>query len=91
MVFGINRIGFGRMCGHGRIAVAYRTCRNLFTRLKWKVSLKVSMISGIATFWTLAYTKLALISGLILSMEFISGQERKHFDHPVVYMQGPLW
>ena len=66
-------------------------CVNFCIRLRWRTSLKASIINGLSTFWTLAYTKLALVSCLILTIGYLEG--RKDLSHPikhVVFLQGNL-
>ncbi|XP_065910912.1 uncharacterized protein [Dysidea avara] len=89
-VFLFGKIRVGRIIGYGQIGTAFRRCKNCLIRLKWKISLKVSIISGLATFWTLAYTKLAMVSGLILSREYVNGRQDKENHTAVVSMQGSI-
>ena len=64
---------------------------NFCIRLKWKASLKASIINGLSTFWTLAYTKLAIVSCLILSIGYLKGNESSGCSiKRVVYLQGNL-
>ena len=64
---------------------------NFCIRLKWKTSLKASILNGLSTFWTLAYTKLALVSCLILSIGYLKGNEDSQSSvKQVVYLQGNL-
>ena len=66
----------------------FRQLRYYFRRcwyhLKWRVAVKKSMLSGLATVWTLAFTKLALISFLILSRTSLNA------DTTVATYQGTL-
>jgi len=64
-------------------------CTNFCIRLRWRTSLKASIINGLSTFWTLAYTKLALVSCLLLSIHYLEG--RSDLSYPiksVVALQG---
>ncbi|XP_065913058.1 uncharacterized protein [Dysidea avara] len=73
-----------------RISIC-RSCAYYCIRLKWKLSLKASIVNGLVTFWTLAYTKLALVSCLILSMEFLNGQHGLHQPRKIVVsLQGTI-
>ena len=90
VVFLFGKTKFGRVIGNGRIGIAFRNCRNCMKRLKWKASLKVSFINGLSTFWTLAYTKLAMVSGLILSLEYVNGRQDEKNHKPVVSMEGNI-
>ena len=86
-----GKLQFGRILGNGRVGSAFRKCKNHLKRLKWKLSLKASIISGLATFWTLAYTKLAMVSGLILSLEYVNArQDKVNLTKVVVSLQGNI-
>lgn len=64
-------------------------CVNFCIRLKWKASLKASIINGLSTFWTLAYTKLALVSCLILTVGYLEPQNGLSLSKEyVVLLQG---
>ena len=71
------------------------TCCNPFVnfciRLRWRTSLRASIINGLSTFWTLAYTKLALVSCLTLTIGYLQGRKDLHFpvEH-VVSLQGSI-
>ena len=70
------------------------TCCNPFInfciRLRWRTSLKASIINGLSTFWTLAYTKLALVSCLILTVGYLQGRKDSPSVKPVVFLQGSI-
>jgi len=89
-VYLLGKIRFGGIMGYGRVGTAFRKCKNYLKRLKWKISLKASIISGLATFWTLAYTKLAIVSGLILSLEFVNAKRDENKFKIVVSVQGNI-
>ena len=73
-----------------RLSVCH-SCTYYCIRLKWKLSLKASIINGLVTFWTLAYTKLALVSCLILSMQYLNGQDGSHQPRKIVVsLQGTI-
>ena len=64
---------------------------NFCIRLKWKVSLKASIINGLSTFWTLAYTKLALVSCMILTIGYLQGHKDLRCSvKQVVSLQGNI-
>ena len=64
-----------------RLHYYFRRC---WYHLKWHVAVKKSMLSGLTTVWTLAFTKLALISFLILSRTALNA------DTAVATYQGTL-
>ena len=63
---------------------------NFCIRLKWKVSLKASIVNGLSTFWTLAYTKLALVSCMILTIGYLQGRKDSSSVMNVVFLQGNI-
>ena len=66
-------------------------CVNFCIHLRWTTSLKASIINGLSTFWTLAYTKLALVSCLILTIGYLEGQQGLSYPvKHVVFLQGNL-
>ena len=66
-------------------------CVNFCIRLRWRTSLNASIINGLSTFWTLAYTKLALVSCLILTIGYLEGQKGSSYPvKQVVFLQGNL-
>ena len=62
-------------CGLEKMASCLRYIRNCCTRIKITITRKRSTVNGLATFWTLVFTKFAVISGLILSREHLTGSE----------------
>lgn len=66
IVYLLNNLSFP--CPESEGFRQVRQCfRTFWYRLKWRVAVKKSILSGLATVWTLAFTKLALISFIILS------------------------
>ena len=63
---------------------------NFCIRLRWRTSLKASIINGLSTFWTLAYTKLALVSCLILTIGYLQGRKDASSIKYVVFLQGNI-
>ena len=64
---------------------------NFCIRLRWRTSLKASIINGLSTFWTLAYTKLAIVSCLILTIGYLQGRKDLPCSvKPVVFLQGKI-
>ena len=76
------------LCGLERIALCLRYIRNCCTRIKFKIVRKGSTVNGLATLWTLVFTKFALISSLILSRENLTGSENSGLVIPVAWLQG---
>ena len=67
IVYLLNNLSFPCCLQSERFRKVRQCFRSFWYRLKWRVAVKKSIISGLATVWTLAFTKLALISFLILS------------------------
>ena len=77
-------------CGLERMALCLRYIRNCFIRIKFKIVRKGSTVNGLATLWTLVFTKFALISSLILSRENLTGSEDSGLVVPVAWLQGNI-
>jgi len=60
------------------------------TRCKLNITRQGPIIRGLATFWTLVIAKLAYISGLILSLENLSGSKVSKLVVPVAWLQGDM-
>ena len=87
IVYLLNNLSFP-CCSQSERFQQVRQCfRRFWYRLKWRVAVKKSILSGLATVWTLAFTKLALISFLILSRTSLNSHT--HVSHVVTY-QGTL-
>ena len=86
IVYLLNNLSFP-CCSHSE---RFQQVRQYFRRfwycLKWRVAVKKSILSGLATVWTLAFTKLALISFLILSRTSLN----PHTNYNVATYQGTL-
>ena len=67
IVYLLNKLSFPCWSQSERFQQVRQCFRRFWYRLKWRVAVKKSILSGLATVWTLAFTKLALISFLILS------------------------
>ena len=67
IVYLLNNLSFPCWAESERFRKVHHCFRRFWYRLKWRVAVKKSILSGLATVWTLAFTKLALISFLILS------------------------
>ena len=67
-----------------------RFIRNGCTRLKFKINRKGSTVNGLATLWTLVFTKFAVISGLILSQETLSGSDHSNIMIRVAWLNGNM-
>jgi len=77
-------------CGLEKIAMYLRYIRNCFTRCKIMIARKGSTVNGLATIWTLAFTKFAVISGLILSREHLTGSEHSGLRVEVAWLDGSM-
>ena len=66
-VYLLNNLSFPCCQGSERFRQMRQCFRRFWYHLKWRVAVKKSILSGLATVWTLAFTKLALISFIILS------------------------
>ena len=67
IVYLLNNLSFPCCRESERFRQVRQCFRRFWYRLKWRVAVKKSILSGLATVWTLAFTKLALISFIILS------------------------
>ena len=67
-----------------------RHIRNGLMRFKIKINQSGSTVNGLATLWTLVFTKLAVISGLILSRETLTGSEYSGITLKVAWLNGNL-
>ena len=67
IVYFLNNLSCSCFSQSERFQQVRQCFRRFWYRLKWRVAVKKSILSGLATVWTLAFTKLALISFLILS------------------------
>ena len=77
-------------CGLERMALCLRYIRNCCTRIKIRITRKGSTVNGLATLWTLVFTKFAVISGLILSREYLTGSENSGLIVKVAWLDGTL-
>ena len=83
-VYLLNNLSFPCWPQSERFQQVRQCFRRFWYRLKWRVAVKKSILSGLATVWTLAFTKLALISFLILSRTSLNA------DTQVATYQGTL-
>ena len=83
----LTNLVYVRFCGLEKIA---RYIKNSCTRCKFEIARKRSTVSGLATFFTLAFTKLAVISGLILSRENLTGSENSGLIVKVAWLDGSM-
>ena len=67
-----------------------RKIREGLMRFKIKINRSGRTENGLATLWTLVFTKLAVISGLILSQETLRGSEYSGITLKVVWLNGNL-
>ena len=77
-------------CGLERMASCLRYIRNCCTRIKITITRKRSTLNGLATFWTLVFTKFAVISGLILSREHLTGSKNSGLTVKVALLDGDM-
>ena len=64
--------------------------RDGYIRLKFKINRKRSTVNGLATLWTLVFTKFAVISALILSQETLRGSENSKVTVKVAWLNGNM-
>ena len=64
--------------------------RDGYIRLKFKINRKRSTVNGLATLWTLVFTKFAVISALILTQETLSGSENSNITIKVAWLSGDM-
>ena len=76
-----------KCCGVDKVA---RCIRNGVTRWKFKINRKGSTVNGLATLWTLVFTKVAVMSGLILSWETLSGSEHSNITVRIAWLNGNM-
>jgi len=86
----LTNLVYINFCGWERITICLRQIRNYCTRFKIIITRKGSTISGLATCWTLAITKLALISSLILSREVLKGSAYSNLTVEVAWLDGNM-
>ncbi|XP_065912578.1 uncharacterized protein [Dysidea avara] len=86
----LTNLVYINFCGWERITICLRQIRNYCTRFKIIVTRKGSTVSGLATCWTLVITKLALISGLILSREVLRGSSVSNLTVKVAWLDGSM-
>lgn len=84
IVYLLKNLSFGCWPESERFRKLRHCLRRCWYQFKWRVAVKKSIISGLATVWTLTFTKLALISFLILSRTSLNADTR------VVTYQGTL-
>ena len=73
-----------------RVEKVARFIRNGYMRWKFKINRKGSTVNGLATLWTLVFTKFALMSGLILSQETLSGSENSNTTVRIAWLNGNI-
>jgi len=73
IVYLLNNLSFSFCSESDRLSRLRHHFRRCWYHLKWHVAVKKSILSGLATVWTLTYTKLALISFLIMSRTSLDG------------------
>ena len=66
-VYLLSNVSFDRCLESERMAKFHHFFYKCWYQLKWRVAVKKSMVSGLATVWTLTFTRLALVSFLIIS------------------------
>ena len=81
---------YANFCGLERMALCLRYIRNCCTRIKIRITRKGSTVNGLATLWTLVFTKFAVISGLILSREYLTGSENSGLIVRVAWLDGNM-
>ena len=77
-------------CGFERMTLCLRYIRNCCTRIKIRIARRGSTVNGLVTFWTLVFTKFAVISGLILSREYLTGSESSGLIVKVAWLDGSI-
>ena len=83
----LTNLVYVRLCGMEKVA---RYIRNQCTWCKFRVNQKGSTVNGLATLWTLVFTKFAVLSGLILSQETLHGSEHSNLKVKVAWLNGNL-
>ena len=86
----INLVYYVNFCGLERMALCLRYIRNCCTRIKMRITRRGSTVNGLATLWTLVFTKFAVISGLILSREYLTGSENSGVVVKVAWLDGNM-
>ena len=87
LFIGLTNLVYMNFYGLEKVA---RYIRNCFTRCKLKITRKGSTVNGLATLWTLVFTKLVVISGLILSRVNLTGSQNSGLVARVVWLDGNL-
>ena len=88
-LFLINLV-YVNFCGLERMALCLRYIRNCCTRIKIRITRRGSTVNGLATLWTLVFTKFAVISGLILSRGYLTGSENSGVVVKVAWLDGAM-
>ena len=88
-LFLINLV-YVNFCGFERMTLCLRYIRNCCTRVKIRITRNGSTVNGLATFWTLVFTKFAVLSGLILSREFLTGSKSSGLIVKVAWLDGNI-
>ena len=83
----LTNLVFVKFYGLEKVA---RCIRNGCTRCKLRITRRGSTVNGLATLWTLVFTKLVVISGLILSRVNITGSPNSGLVAKVAWLDGNL-
>ena len=75
IVYLLSNVSFNRCLESQRMARFHNFFYKCWYQLKWRVAVKKSMVSGLATVWTLTFTRLALVSFLIISKTTLKHKE----------------
>ena len=73
-----------------RVDKVARFIRDGCTRWKFIINRKGSTVNGLATLWTLVFTKVTVMSGLILSRETLSGSEHSNIAVRVAWLNANI-
>ena len=85
LVITLNKLVYVKCC---HLDKAARCIRDGCIRCKLKIVRKGSTVNGLATLWTLVFTKLTVLSGLILSQETLVGSEHSNLKIRIVWLSG---
>ena len=83
----LTTLVYVRLCGIGKVA---RYITNECIWCKFRMNQRGSIVNGLATLWTLVFTKFAVLSGLILSQETLTGSEYSNLKVKVAWLNGNM-
>lgn len=88
IVYLLNNLSFACWSESDRLSRLRHYFRRCWYHLKWHVAVKKSIVSGLATVWTLTFTKLALISFLIMSRTSLNGTPVATYQGTMPFLKG---